>query len=191
MEEITEAYETIGKSPDFQAELARIRRDFQGRPTPITPLRRLSQSVGGRVQLYAKREDLNHTGAHKLNHCMGEALLAKRMGKKKVIAETGAPAPVYSVASGLDYPSSGPEHAFLRNLGRVTYDVVDDRETVDAFFLLSRLEGILPAIESAHAVAYALKLARRMDAGTVLLNLSGRGDKDLDYILEHYGKAYL
>lgn len=104
---------------------------------------------------------------------------------------TGASAPVYSVASGLDYPSSGPEHAFLRDLGRVTYDVVDDRETVDAFFLLSRLEGILPTIESAHAVAYALKLARRMDAGTVLLNLSGRGDKDLDYILEHYGKAYL
>ena len=69
--------------------------------------------------------------------------------------------------------------------------MVDDRETVDAFFLLPRLEGILPAIESAHAVAYALKLARRMDAGTVLLNLSGRGDKDLDYILEHYGKAYL
>ena len=371
MAEITEAYETIGKSPAFLAELARIRRDFQGRPTPITPLPRLSQSAGGRVRLYAKREDLNHTGAHKLNHCMGEALLAKHMGKKRVIAETGAgqhgvalataaayfgleceiymgtvdiakqapnvakmkvlgakvievsqgagtlkeavdaafaayakdykdciycigsvvgphpfpmmvrdfqrvvgqeareqflamtgalpsaivacvgggsnaaglfsgflndpvdiygveplgrgpklgdhaaslrygtegvlhgfnsimlkdpsgaPAPVYSVASGLDYPSSGPEHAFLRDLGRVTYDVVDDRETIDAFFRLSRLEGILPAIESAHAVAYALKLARRMEGGTVLLNLSGRGDKDLDYILAHYGKDYL
>ena len=70
-------------------ELRRIRREFQGRPTPVSHLERLSSSLGN-VQLYAKREDLNHTGAHKLNHCMGEALLAKYMGKKKVIAETGA-----------------------------------------------------------------------------------------------------
>ena len=366
MDEITEAYFTICKSTRFISELRRIRREFQGRPTPISHLERLSNSLGN-VQLYVKREDLNHTGAHKLNHCMGEALLAKYMGKKKLIAETGAgqhgvalataaayfglecdiymgavdikkqapnvarmkilganvievteglatlkeavdaafagyardykdsiycigsvlgphpfpmmvrdfqsvvgieareqfvgmtgelpdavvacvgggsnsmgmfsgflndpvdiygveplgrgtalgdhaasltygeegimhgfnsimlkdangePAPVYSVASGLDYPSSGPEHAFLHDLGRVKYDVVDDEETIDAFFTLSRMEGIIPAIESAHAVAYGMKLAKTMGRGSVLICLSGRGDKDMDYIIEKYG----
>ena len=101
--------------------------------------------------------------------------------------EDGEPAPVYSVASGLDYPSSGPEHAFLRDIGRVRYDVINDEETIDAFFDLSRMEGIIPAIESAHAVAYGIKLAQRMDKGSVLINLSGRGDKDMDYIIERYG----
>ncbi|MBQ8511929.1 MAG: pyridoxal-phosphate dependent enzyme, partial [Clostridia bacterium] len=89
MQEISEAYFTICKSRKFIAELRRIRKEFQGRPTPISYLERLSGSIGN-VQLYVKREDLNHTGAHKLNHCMGEVLLAKYMGKKKVIAETGA-----------------------------------------------------------------------------------------------------
>ena len=366
MAEINDAYFTICKSRKFIAELRRIRKEFQGRPTPISHLERLSNAIGD-VQLYVKREDLNHTGAHKLNHCMGEVLLAKYMGKKKVIAETGAgqhgvamataaayfgmecdiymgsvdikkqapnvarmkilganvvevthglatlkeavdaafeayakeykdaiycigsvvgphpfpmmvrdfqsvvgieareqfiemtgelpdavvacvgggsnaagmfagflndsvdiygieplgrgtalgdhaaslqygtegvmhgfnsimlkdengdPAPVYSVASGLDYPSSGPEHAFLHELGRVKYDVIDDDETIDAFFELSRLEGIIPAIESAHAVAYGMKLAKKMGKGSILINLSGRGDKDMDYIIEKYG----
>ena len=366
MEEITEAYFTIAKSSKFVGELRRIRREFQGRPTPISYLERLSTSIGN-VQLYVKREDLNHTGAHKLNHCMGEALLAKYMGKKKVIAETGAgqhgvalataaayfglecdiymgavdikkqapnvarmkilganvievteglqtlkeavdaafaaytkdyknciycigsvvgphpfplmvrdfqhvvgeeareqfigmtgelpdaivacvgggsnaagffsgflndpvdiygieplgrgtklgdhaaslqygeegvmhgfnslmlkdengdPAPVYSVSSGLDYPSSGPEHAFLHDIGRVKYDVIDDDESIDAFYKLSRMEGIIPALESAHAVAYGIKLAERMGRGSVLINLSGRGDKDMDYVIEKYG----
>ncbi len=366
MEEITEAYFTICKSRKFISELRRIRREFQGRPTPISHLERLSGALGN-VQFYVKREDLNHTGAHKLNHCMGEALLAKYMGKKKVIAETGAgqhgvalataaayfglecdiymgtvdiakqapnvarmkilganvvevthglatlkeavdaafeayakdykdsiycigsvlgphpfpmmvrdfqsvvgieareqfvgmtgelpdavvacvgggsnaagmfagflndpvdiygveplgkgkalgdhaaslqygeegimhgfnsimlkdengePAPVYSIASGLDYPSSGPEHAFLHEIGRVTYDVASDEEAVDAFFKLSRLEGIIPAVESSHAVAYAMKLAKQMGKGSILINLSGRGDKDVDYIIEKYG----
>ena len=366
MQEIDEAYQTIAQSRQFISELRRIRKEFQGRPTPVSHLERLSNKLGN-VQLYVKREDLNHTGAHKLNHCMGEALLAKFMGKKKVIAETGAgqhgvalataaayfglecdiymgsvdikkqapnvarmkilganvvevthglqtlkeavdaafdaysreykdciycigsvlgphpfpmmvrdfqsvvgieareqfvemtghlpdavvacvgggsnaagffsgflndpvdiygieplgrgpklgdhaaslkygtegimhgfksimlmdengePAPVYSVASGLDYPSSGPEHAFLRDLGRVKYDVIDDEETIDAFFTLSRTEGIIPAIESSHAVAYGIKLAQKMGKGSILINLSGRGDKDMDYVLEHYG----
>jgi len=366
MEEITQAYFTICKSRKFIAELRRIRKEFQGRPTPISHLERLSNSLGD-VQLYVKREDLNHTGAHKLNHCMGEGLLAKYMGKKKVIAETGAgqhgvalataaayfglecdiymgsvdikkqapnvarmkilganvvevthglqtlkeavdaafdaysreyndaiycigsvlgphpfpmmvrdfqhvvgeearaqflemtgelpdaitacvgggsnaagffsgflndpvdiygveplgkgstlgdhaaslqfgtpgimhgfnsimlkdekgePAPVYSVASGLDYPSSGPEHAFLHDLGRVKYDTVSDEEAIDAFFTLSRLEGIIPAIESSHAVAHAIRLAKEMKTGSILINLSGRGDKDMDYVIEHYG----
>ena len=101
--------------------------------------------------------------------------------------ENGDPAPVYSVASGLDYPSSGPEHAFLHDIGRVKYDVVDDEETIDAFFTLSRLEGIIPAIESSHAVAYGMKLAKTMNTGSILINLSGRGDKDMDYVLEKFG----
>ena len=101
--------------------------------------------------------------------------------------ENGEPAPVYSVASGLDYPSSGPEHAFLHDLGRVKYDVVTDDETIDAFYTLSRMEGIIPAIESAHAVAFGMKLAKQMDKGSILINLSGRGDKDMDYIIENYG----
>ncbi|MBR2590267.1 MAG: tryptophan synthase subunit beta [Clostridia bacterium] len=367
MEEITQAYFSICQSRKFIAELRRIRREFQGRPTPISHLERLSNYLGGEVQLYAKREDLNHSGAHKLNHCMGEALLAKYMGKKKVIAETGAgqhgvalataaayfglecdiymgsvdikkqapnvarmkllgarvvevthglqtlkeavdaafeayskeyndaiycigsvlgphpfpmmvrdfqsvvgieareqfmsmtghlpnaivacvgggsnaaglfagflndpvdiygveplgrgstigdhaasltygsegvmhgfnsimlkdesgePAPVYSIASGLDYPSSGPEHAFLKDIGRVKYDTVDDAETLEAFYKLSRLEGIIPAIESSHAIAFAMRMAKEMDHGSILINLSGRGDKDMDYIIEKYG----
>lgn len=101
--------------------------------------------------------------------------------------ENGQPAPVYSVASGLDYPSSGPEHAFLKENGRIKYDTVGDGEAIDAFFELSRLEGIIPAIESSHAVAYAIKLAKEIKRGSVLVCLSGRGDKDLDYVIENYG----
>jgi tryptophan synthase beta chain len=101
--------------------------------------------------------------------------------------ENGEPAPVYSVASGLDYPSSGPEHAFLHDLGRVKYDVINDDDTIDAFYTLARMEGIIPAIESAHAVAYGIKLAKTLGKGSVLINLSGRGDKDMDYIIEKYG----
>ncbi|NLZ55197.1 MAG: pyridoxal-phosphate dependent enzyme, partial [Clostridiaceae bacterium] len=101
--------------------------------------------------------------------------------------ESGEPAPVYSVASGLDYPSSGPEHAFLHDLGRVKYGTAGDDEAIDAFFELSRMEGIIPALESAHAVAYAKKLARTMGKGAILINLSGRGDKDMDYVIERYG----
>ena len=366
MKEITEAYHTIAQSAQFVNELRRIRRDFQGRPTPVYHCERLSKLVGG-AQIYLKREDLNHSGAHKLNHCMGEALLAKYMGKKKIIAETGAgqhgvalamaaaffglecdiymgevdiakqapnvtrmkilgtnvvpvthglktlkeavdaafeayareykdaiycigsclgphpfpmmvrdfqmvvgqemrdqfkemmghepdavcacvgggsnslgtfvpfldsavelygveplgkssklgdhaasmmfgepgimqgfnsimlkdengdPAPVYSIASGLDYPSVGPEHAYLRSLGRVKYDGVTDEEAVQAFFALSKYEGIIPALESSHAVAFAMKKAKEMKKGSILATLSGRGDKDVDYIVEHYG----
>ena len=111
----------------------------------------------------------------------------KRVSKQVSKDENGNPAPVYSVASGLDYPSSGPEHAFLHDIGRVKYDVVNDDETLDAFFELSRMEGIIPAIESSHAVAYGMKLAKTMGKGSVLINLSGRGDKDMDYIIEKYG----
>ncbi len=367
-EEITTAYETICHSAQFIAELRRIRRDFQGRPTPVYHCERLSRTLGdGTCQIYLKREDLNHTGAHKLNHCMGEGLLAKYMGKKKLIAETGAGqhgvalataaayfgleceihmgevdiakqtpnvtrmkilgakvvpvthglktlkeavdsafeayardykdaiycigsavgphpfpmivrdfqmcigeemksqfkemtgllpdavvacvgggsnsigtfvpfigdpvdiygveplgkgstlgehaasmtygskgtlhgfesyllqdkngevAPVYSIASGLDYPSVGPEHAMLKDMGRIKYDTISDDEAMEAFFKLSKLEGIIPAIESSHALAYAMKLARERKQGAILVTLSGRGDKDIDYVVENYG----
>lgn len=365
-EEITVAYETIAQSAQFINELRRIRKEFQGRPTPVYHCERLSNKLG-KTQIYVKREDLNHTGAHKLNHCMGEGLLAKYMGKKKLIAETGAgqhgvalataaaffglecdiymgevdiakqapnvtrmkmlgarvvpvgfglktlkeavdaafeaylneyesaiycigsavgphpfpmmvrdfqsvvgfeareqflemtghlpdslcacvgggsnslglftafladpveiygveplgrgsavgdhaasmtfgkqgvmhgfssmvlqdeqgaPLPVYSIASGLDYPSVGPEHAQLRDLGRVHYVTADDEAAMEAFFLLCRLEGIIPALESSHALAHAIKVAREGEPGSILVNLSGRGDKDIDYIMEKYG----
>jgi tryptophan synthase beta chain len=100
--------------------------------------------------------------------------------------EDGSPAPVYSCASGLDYPGVGPEHCYLKDAGRVEYVTCLDTECSDAFFKLTRLEGIIPAIESAHAIAYALVKAREMKTGTILVNLSGRGDKDLDYVLENW-----
>ena len=101
--------------------------------------------------------------------------------------EQGEPLPVYSVASGLDYPSVGPEHAFLHDVGRITYTTVSDREAVQAFFLLCRNEGIIPAPESSHALAYAIRYAKEKKTGSILTCLSGRGDKDVDYIAEHYG----
>lgn len=101
--------------------------------------------------------------------------------------EKGEPLPVYSVASGLDYPGVGPEHCMLKDLGRVKYVVADDKECIDAFYELSRLEGIIPALESAHAVAFALRLAKQQNNTSILVNLSGRGDKDLDYVIEHFG----
>lgn len=105
--------------------------------------------------------------------------------------EKGEPLPVYSVASGLDYPGVGPQHSLLKDLGRVTYVTASDTEAIDAFFELSRTDGIIPAIESAHAIAYAVKLARESGKGkTILVNLSGRGDKDIDFVLETYGKDY-
>ena len=364
--EIDEAYEEICHSAQFISELRRIRKEFQGRPTPVYHCERLSRKIS-RCQIYLKREDLNHTGAHKLNHCMGEGLLAKYMGKKKIIAETGAgqhgvalataaayfglecdiymgevdiakqhpnvvrmkmlgarvipvthglktlkeavdaafdaylreykdaiycigsvvgphpfpkmvrdfqsvlgfeareqflemtgilsdavtaavgggsnsmgmfsafladpveiygveplgkghgigehaasitygkkgilhgfesyllqdekgePLPVYSIASGLDYPAVGPEHAYLHDVGRVKYTYVDDEEAMRAFFMLSRYEGIIPAIESSHALAYAMRYAEEKGTGSILVCLSGRGDKDIDYVYEKYG----
>ncbi|MBL3551019.1 tryptophan synthase subunit beta [Rhodovulum sulfidophilum] len=364
--EIREAYDRISKSADFIRELRYIRTHFQGRPTPVSYLRNLSELCGG-AQIYAKREDLNHTGAHKLNHCMGEGLLARFMGKTKLMAETGAgqhgvalataaayfgmeceihmgeidiakeapnvtrmkllgaevvpvgfggrslkeavdscfesyiaqadhalfaigsvvgphpfpmmvrdfqhvvgvearaqfldmtgelpdmvaacvgggsnamgifsgfleddvalygvepagtssnlgdhaasiafgedgdihgfrtivlkdangePAPVHTVASGLDYPGVGPEHAHLHRTGRVTYTTADDKEALNAFFELSRREGIIPALESAHAVAFAMREARANPGKSILVNMSGRGDKDIDYVTETFG----
>ncbi len=101
--------------------------------------------------------------------------------------EKGEPAPVHSCASGLDYPGVGPEHCHLKDSGRVQYATCLDSECRDAFFKLSRHEGIIPAIESSHAIAHALVKAREMGHGSILVNLSGRGDKDLDYVMENWG----
>lgn len=368
MRRVSEAYNRLKNDELFLNELSYIRKHYQGRPTPVTFARGLTDKTGG-AKIYLKREDLNHTGAHKLNHCMGEALLAVKMGKKKILAETGAgqhgvalataaayfgleceihmgetdiekekpnvtrmrllgakivpvtfgqrslkeavdsafntymkeyetalycigsvvgphpfptlvrdfqsvigreargqmleltgrlpghvvacvgggsnamgifagflqdasvklygveplgrgaepgnhaaslsfgapgilhgfksvllqdekgePAPVYSVASGLDYPGVGPEHAYLKSIGRVTYDAVGDQDALDAFYTLCKTDGIIPALESAHAVAYGVKLAKKLPPEeTVLVNLSGRGDKDIDFIVSKFG----
>ncbi len=365
--DITKAYLELKNSPEFIEELKYVRKHYQGRPTPISYAKNLTEFCGG-AKIYLKREDLNHTGAHKLNHCMAEVILAKYLGKKKVIAETGAgqhgvalataaayfgleceihmgevdikkehpnvvrmkilgakvvpathglktlkeavdsafeayladtetsiycigsvvgphpfpmmvrdfqsiigleareqflehenklpdvvtacvgggsnamgifagfiddkqvelygvepmgkgdkigehsasltygeegimhgfnsimlkdekgePAPVHSIGSGIDYPSVGPEHAFLKESGRTKVGLCNDNEAVDAFYKLSQLEGIIPALESAHAVAFAIKLARTLPKDkTILVNLSGRGDKDIDFVIENY-----
>jgi tryptophan synthase beta chain len=105
--------------------------------------------------------------------------------------DEGNPLRVYSVASGLDYPSVGPQHSFLKDIKRVEYVTVNDKETIDAFFELSRVEGLIPALESAHAVAFAMKLASTLPQTTTLLvNLSGRGDKDIEFVVNKYGKEY-
>ncbi|WP_273277152.1 tryptophan synthase subunit beta [Maribacter polysiphoniae] len=132
-------------------------------------------------------------GGRSLEH--GEHAATMTLGKPGIIHgfkcytlqdENGEPSPVYSVASGLDYPGVGPEHSMLKDLKKVSYDVVSDKETIDAFFELSRLEGIIPALESAHAVAYAFKLAQENPHESILVNLSGRGDKDLDFVVDNF-----
>jgi len=101
--------------------------------------------------------------------------------------EKGEPAPVYSIASGLDYPGSGPEHCMLKDMKRVEYTTANDKECLEAFFKLSRCEGIIPALESAHAVSYAFKYAASHKRKSILVNLSGRGDKDLDFVINLCG----
>lgn len=102
--------------------------------------------------------------------------------------EAGNPLPVYSIASGLDYPGVGPQHCYLKDIERVEYDTADDEQCLDAFMKLSRLEGIIPALESAHAVAYAMRVAVDMPSDQIILiNLSGRGDKDADFVAEKLG----
>jgi len=99
----------------------------------------------------------------------------------------GNPAPVYSVASGLDYPGVGPEHCMLKDIKRAEYVSISDTECIDAFYELSRLEGIIPALESAHAVAHGLKIAKANPLQSTLINLSGRGDKDIDFVVDTFG----
>ena len=367
LEELAHVYDTARVDERFWAELDQLLKHYVGRPTPITAVPRLSAQVGAHVLL--KREDLNHTGAHKINNTLGQVLLAQRMGKRRIIAETGAGQhgvatatvcarfglecivymgeadmrrqrlnvyrmelmgakvvpvtsgtrtlkdatnealrdwvtnvttthyiigsvvgpdpfprlvrdfqsvigrearaqvlertgrlphavvacvgggsnaigiftaflddqhvqlvgveaagegvsthrhaatlgagrpgvfhgslsyllqdadgqvqPAHSVSAGLDYPGVGPEHSYLKDTGRVLYQAVTDREALDAFAALSRLEGILPALESAHAVAWVMK-ARWSSDDLILINLSGRGDKDVAMVAELTGAA--
>lgn len=369
LEELTEAFEQAIRDPQFHAELEGLLRDYVGRPTPLYFARRLTEYLGG-AKIYLKREDLAHTGAHKINNTIGQALLTKRMGKPRVIAETGAgqhgvatataaallglecviymgeldmerqrlnvfrmkllgaevvpvrsgsrtlkdainealrdwvtnvrtthyilgsvtgphPFPkmvryfqsvisreakqqileregrlpdfviacvgggsnaigifweflpyeqvkligveaagkgletgehaaslcagtvgvlhgaktfvlqdddgqirdTHSISAGLDYPGVGPEHAFLKATGRASYVAVTDDEALEAFELLAKLEGILPALEPAHALAYAFKLARQLPKEAIILvNLSGRGDKDVEVVMKAFAR---
>jgi len=367
LEELERAFDRYRRDRRFRDELRELLTTYGGRPTPITEAPRLAASAGG-ARIVLKREDLLHTGAHKLNNCLGQVLLARRMGKRRVVAETGAgqhgvataaaaarlgipcvvymgavdmerqspnvsrmrllgaevvpvqsgsrtlkdaineamrdwienvttthyvlgsalgphpyPAmvrhfqsiigrearaqfrrlagrdphaavacvgggsnaiglfsayldspvrlygveaggrgrrpgdhaarfgggsvgvlhgtrtmllqdaggqvlPTHSVSAGLDYPAVGPEHAYLESTGRVRYARVSDRQALDAFRLLARTEGILPALESAHAIAFAVRLARTMTRRCwILVNLSGRGDKDLEIVENSVG----
>jgi tryptophan synthase beta chain len=366
VEELRREYEKVKGDKAFQEELSDCLREYVGRPTPLTYCPNLSRELG--LKLYLKREDLAHTGAHKINNTMGQALLAKRMGKKRIIAETGAgqhgvatataaaalgleciiymgtddierqkinvfrmrllgaevravdsgsktlkdainealrdwlanvetthyllgsvlgphpypmmirdfqsiigretkgqiiekesrlpdaivacvgggsnaigifyeflgdeeveligveaggegiesgrhaarfavPSkgvlhgtfthvlqdkygqilPTHSVSAGLDYPAVGPEHSMLRDFERARYDYATDDEALDAFHVLSEKEGIIPALESAHAVAWVLKHADELKDKIVVINLSGRGDKDVDAVAKREG----
>ena len=364
LEELEDAYNTIAQTKEFKDELGCLLREYAGRPTPLYHAARLSEHYGH--EIYLKREDLNHTGAHKINNALAQVLLAKKMGKKKVIAETGAgqhgvatataaalfglecdvymgetdaarqqlnafrmqllganlikigtglktlkeattaaiqawvneiesvfyvigsavgphpypkmvrdfqsvigaetksqlaskgikadyvlacvgggsnaigifsafvddPAvqligveagglgaqtpyhaatitngragiihgmktivlqdkfgmiePVHSISAGLDYPGVGPEHAHLHEISRAKYEAVTDDECITALKLLCRLEGIIPAIESAHALAYLQKLCPQLKGRkTIVVNVSGRGDKDMDTVMNY------
>lgn len=130
----------------------------------------------------------------------GEHAATLTLGEKGVIHgfkcycltdEHSEPAKVHSIASGLDYPGVGPEHCYLKDIKRVNYQFATDKESIDAFFELSRTEGIIPALESSHAIAFAMKLAKELSPEkSILVNLSGRGDKDMDFVIDNFGKEY-
>ena len=371
--ELKIAYEKFKDDPDFIKEYEDDLKHYVGRKTPLYHAKNLSDQVGG-AQIYLKREDLNHTGAHKINNTIGQALLAQRMGKTRIIAETGAgqhgvasatiaarlglecvvymgevdvarqaqnvyrmkllgatvvpvssgsktlkdalneamrdwvtniddtyyiigtvagphPYPMmvrdfqsvigketkeqfneqvgglpdalvacvgggsnaiglfhpfiedtsvkiigveaaghgiekgpdahaaplcagsvgvlhgnrtylledengqiiegHSISAGLDYPGVGPEHAYLKDIGRAKYESITDKEALEAFHLLTRVEGIIPALESSHAVAYAVKLAKQWPTNkSIVINLSGRGDKDMQTVAEIEGLEF-
>ncbi|MFV5382105.1 tryptophan synthase subunit beta [Acinetobacter towneri] len=370
LQELEQAFNTVRGKPEFWAEYQQILTDFVGRPSPLFYAKNLTAYAGG-ARIYFKREDLNHTGAHKINNCVGQILLAKFMGKTRIIAETGAgqhgvatatvcalfkmkctifmgetdiqrqqmnvermkllgaevrsvqkgrgtlkdamnealrdwirhvdttyyllgtgagphPYPTmvrefqkiigleaknqillkenklpdalvacvgggsnalglmhpfledlnvkmfgveaggkginsdehaasickgqvgvlhgnltyllqdldgqilegHSISAGLDYPGIGPEHGILFETGRVTYTAITDQEAVNAFQLLSQQEGIIPALESSHAIAYAIQLAQEMQPEQIIIvNLSGRGDKDLNTVKKYLAGA--
>ncbi|WP_168384497.1 tryptophan synthase subunit beta [Acinetobacter indicus] len=370
LQELEQAFNNVRHKPEFWAEYQQILTDFVGRPSPLFYAKNLTAYAGG-ARIYFKREDLNHTGAHKINNCVGQILLAKFMGKTRIIAETGAgqhgvatatvcalfkmkctifmgetdiqrqqmnvermkllgaevrsvqkgrgtlkdamnealrdwirhvdttyyllgtgagphPYPTmvrefqkiiglearnqillkenklpdalvacvgggsnalglmypfledlnvkmfgveaggkginsdehaasickgqvgvlhgnltyllqdsdgqilegHSISAGLDYPGVGPEHGILFETGRVTYTAITDQEAVNAFQLLSQQEGIIPALESSHAIAYAIQLAQEMQPEQIIIvNLSGRGDKDLNTVKKYLAGA--
>ncbi|QQL45516.1 tryptophan synthase subunit beta [Sulfuriroseicoccus oceanibius] len=134
--------------------------------------------------------DLDQVGEHAATLTKGAPGVMHGFKSYMLQSADGEPQEVYSVASGLDYPSVGPQHSYLKDLGRAEYHTVNDQEAIDAFFELSRVEGIIPAIESSHAVAHAIKLAQQKPGQAILLNLSGRGDKDIDFVVDKYGAGY-
>ena len=126
-------------------------------------------------------------GEHSASLTYGEEGIMHGFNSIMLKDADGNPAPVYSIGSGIDYPSVGPEHAYLKEIGRSKVGLCNDIEAVDAFYKLSQLEGIIPALESAHAVGFAMKLAKTLSKDkTILVNLSGRGDKDIDFVIENY-----
>ncbi len=126
---------------------------------------------------------IDQAGCHAATLTMGHPGEIHGMRCYVLESAPGVPAEVHSIASGLDYPGVGPQHSYLKDIGRVHYETVSDAETLDAFLRLSRVEGIIPALESAHAVAWAMRLAPTLSADRhILVNLSGRGDKDADYV---------
>jgi tryptophan synthase beta chain len=130
------------------------------------------------------------TGEHSATLCAGEAGVLHGTLSYLLQDENGQVLPTHSVSAGLDYPGVGPEHAMLKDSGRVTYDMADDQEVLAAFSFLSRTEGIIPALESAHAVAWVMRNAGRFDRDDiVIINLSGRGDKDVSEVAAMQGRA--
>ncbi|MBR6216780.1 MAG: tryptophan synthase subunit beta, partial [Spirochaetaceae bacterium] len=126
-------------------------------------------------------------GDHACSLSYGKEGILHGMKTYLLTDENGDPAPVYSIASGLDYPGSGPEHCMLKDTGRVTYTTANDEECLEAFYKLSRYEGIIPALESSHAVAFGMRYAKEHPKKSILVNLSGRGDKDIDFVVDNYG----
>ncbi|KAL3796115.1 hypothetical protein HJC23_000618 [Cyclotella cryptica] len=130
-------------------------------------------------------------GNHAATLTFGKPAVLHGMKSYTILNDSGDTAAVHSVASGLGYPSVGPQHSLLKDLGRVQYETATDEEVINAFFELSRMEGIIPALESAHGLAYAMKIAKDMPReAKLLVNLSGRGDKDLDYVCDVYGDKF-
>ncbi|WP_395026362.1 tryptophan synthase subunit beta [Comamonas odontotermitis] len=133
-------------------------------------------------------EGVDRPGKHAATLSVGKP--GEIHGMKCYVLENadGSPAAVHSIASGLDYPGVGPQHSYLKDIGRVDYQAVDDKECLNAFMTLSRVEGIIPALESSHAVAWAMRMAPTLGKGAnILVNLSGRGDKDADYVAQKLG----
>ncbi len=129
-------------------------------------------------------EGLDKPGRHAATMTLGKFGNIQGFNCYYLQEEDGTPSAVHSIASGLDYPGVGPQHCYLKDIGRARYETATDAECLDAFLALSREEGIIPALESSHAVAYALRRAAQLDASKrLLVNLSGRGDKDIDYVL--------
>lgn len=131
---------------------------------------------------------LDAPGEHAATMTLGTPGVLHGMQTIVLQDEAGEPWPVHSIASGMDYPGVGPQHAHLRDVGRANYVTASDAESLEAFQALCRTEGIIPAIESSHAVAYAMKLAPTLSSDDVIVvNLSGRGDKDIDFVAERLG----